>query len=336
MNATVSVVIPVYNGENHIENMVKMLKEQTFTDFEVIIVNDGSKDNTEEVCKRCIRDDNRFLLFSKENGGVSIARNYGFSKSNGEYITFVDVDDYIYPEYLEKLYKLIKKHDADWAQCSFIKVPRNYNKALYEKNRIALSSDNDNGEIVYSQTDAYVDFGYRRNIVGFPVLKLLKRDIAEKVSFPTDIKYGEDYKYVYNLIGVSKKIVFIDSIEYLYIQQIDSSTHRKMDRTADIKNTWKMLNDIYREMQSVCPEASGGVLEKCYMQAIRDTVRINDKTFLKELYSFIKANGFRVFSDKNNRIFNRLLGLSGAISARLTCKISQLMLARGFYLKRTS
>lgn len=340
MEEKISIIVPIYNGQRHIEHMVNMLKAQTYPHIEVLIVNDGSTDRTEELCKLHTSDDARFVIFNKANGGVSTARNYGVEHATGQYITFVDVDDYIYPEYVEKLYYLIKKYDADWSQSSFIKVAEDYEPVKYEKYRKNIQEGNDDRELVLDKDEAIFDFGYRKHLVGYPYLKLIKKELAEKLVFRTDLRYGEDYTYVYDLINISKKIAYVDSIEYLYVQQSDSVTHQTKDRTQDFYKTWKQLNSIYGEVQQMAPHAAGGFLEKCYMQAIKDTSRIVDKkqykAYLNELYTFIKANGLKVFIDKNNKLFHKLLGMAGFISPRLTCGISAFMFSKGFCLKRTS
>lgn len=340
MEEMVTVIVPVYNGQRHIEHMINMLKAQTYKNIEVIIVNDGSTDDTAKLCIQYIGEDTMFKLLSKDNGGVSTARNYGVEHAAGQYITFVDVDDYIYPEYVEKLYYLISKYNADWAQCSFIKVTDTYYEGKYEKYRKDISLKNDEGELVLDHESAIFDFGYRRHLGGYPYLKLIKRDLADKVSFRTDLKYGEDYTYVYELLKLSQRVAYIDSIEYLYVQQSDSETHRTKDRTQDYYKTWKQLNHIYQEVQELFPDAAGGFLEKCYMQAIKDTSRIKDKRkyqdYSKELYRFIRKNGTKVFADRNNKLFHKLLGLAGSVSPQLTCGISAILFSYGFSLRRVS
>lgn len=336
----ISVIIPVYNGQRHIEHMINMLKAQTYKNIEAIIVNDGSTDDTVKLCIQYIGEHNRFKLLSKDNGGVSTARNYGVKHATGQYITFVDVDDYIYPEYVEKLYYLISKYNADWVQCSFIKVADTYYERKYEKYRKDISLRNDDGEIVFDHESAIFDFGYRRHLGGHPYLKLIRRDLADKVLFRTDLKYGEDYTYVYELLKLSKRVAYIDSIEYLYVQQSDSATHLSKDRTHDYYKTWKRLNHIYQEVQELFPDAAGGFLEKCYMQAIKDMSRIKDKQkyndYVRELYEFIRKNGTKVFADRNNKLFHKLLGLAGGVAPHLTCGICAILFSRGFYLRRVS
>ena len=116
-NFLISIIIPVYNVEIYIEQCLDSIKKQSYQNFEVIIVNDGSQDNTESICKKIAQSDARFKYFSKENGGVSSARNFGLDNANGHYITFIDGDDWVDPNHLEILIKSITENNSDIAIC---------------------------------------------------------------------------------------------------------------------------------------------------------------------------------------------------------------------------
>lgn len=148
------------------------------------------KQITAKLCTQIAIEDIRFKLFCKPNGGVSSARNYGVRKASGDYISFIDVDDYIYPEYLEKLYCLITKHDADWAQCSFIKVREKFQTSQYEKFRLTITENENTREMVFDRIGALRDFAYRRHISGNPYLKLIKKEFVEQLSFREGLKYA--------------------------------------------------------------------------------------------------------------------------------------------------
>ena len=115
----ISVIVPIYNVEKYLDECLKSIKEQTFSDFEVIMVDDGSTDKSVEIATKYTNLDDRFNLFFKKNGGAADARNYGIEKSNGEYVAFIDSDDSIRKEFLEKLYSAIVEHNADVAVCDF-------------------------------------------------------------------------------------------------------------------------------------------------------------------------------------------------------------------------
>lgn len=108
----VSVILPVYNVALYLPECLTSLKNQTYENYEVIVVNDGATDNSLDICNDLLKDDNRFKIFSKENGGLSDARNYGMEKASGEYFTFIDSDDYVTNDYIEYHYNLIKKSNS--------------------------------------------------------------------------------------------------------------------------------------------------------------------------------------------------------------------------------
>ena len=109
----VSVIVPVYNVEKYIEKCLLSIQNQTFTDFECLVINDGTKDKSIEVAKKVVGNDPRFRFFDKENGGLSDARNFGIEKASGEYLCFIDSDDYIHEELLELTYMMGKEYDSD-------------------------------------------------------------------------------------------------------------------------------------------------------------------------------------------------------------------------------
>ena len=103
----ISIVVPVYNVENYLCMCLDSIMSQTYQNFECLLINDGSPDNSADICREYVEKDSRFQYFEKENGGLSDARNYGIRKSKGSYLTFVDSDDWIDSSYLEALYELI-------------------------------------------------------------------------------------------------------------------------------------------------------------------------------------------------------------------------------------
>ena len=118
----ISIIVPVYNVESYLSNCIDSILNQTFKDFELILVNDGSTDKSLEICKHYKNMDDRIFIIDKKNGGLSSARNAGLDIIKGEYIGFVDSDDYIHPQMYELLYKQIIENEADISMCEFKKV----------------------------------------------------------------------------------------------------------------------------------------------------------------------------------------------------------------------
>ena len=112
MLETISIIIPIYNVESYLRKCLDSIIEQSFPYFELLLINDGSTDASTQICQEYVEKDDRIRYFEKENGGVSSARNFGIKHSRGEYITFIDSDDWIEPNYLEILYKTIKERGS--------------------------------------------------------------------------------------------------------------------------------------------------------------------------------------------------------------------------------
>ena len=118
MDELISVIVPVYNAEKYIEHCIQSLLEQTYKNFELILVNDGSKDRSLELCKAFAEKDRRVKVYDRQNGGASAARNTGLERMEGQYVVFVDSDDYVSKSYLENLYLAAKSSHYDIVQCN--------------------------------------------------------------------------------------------------------------------------------------------------------------------------------------------------------------------------
>ncbi len=118
----ISIIMPIYKAEDYLNNSITSILNQTLENFELILVDDGSPDNSGKICDELALNDNRIKVIHKENGGASTARNAGLDIAQGEFIAFVDSDDWIEPNMFETLFNLAKEHNADISQCNYIKV----------------------------------------------------------------------------------------------------------------------------------------------------------------------------------------------------------------------
>ncbi len=239
----VSMIIPVFNGEKYIDEIMQCIIKQTYKNIEVLFVNDGSTDNTVDKVL-CWSDDNRIRLINKENGGASSARNLGLSKAKGEYIAFVDVDDYIFPDYISYLYELIEKNNADISCCNYLKLNHNEKLTIKDKDRRTL----------FNTEEALLDFLYRKKLTGYPVLKLIKKGIIDGISFPEGIAYCEDFIVIMQAIRRSKRVAYGSRILYLYYQHANSATHN-----FNSLNAWQSWVLVKNTIYNLCNTA---VLDK--------------------------------------------------------------------------
>lgn len=209
----ISVIIPVYNGQDTIVKTCESLRLQTFKEFEVIIVNDGSTDKTQEVCNELCQSDERFRIIKKPNGGVSSARNRGLEESRGCWIAFVDADDKVLPQYLEDLYKRRSEGGIVIQGLTKVARGRDENRLEFPEREIFLNSE------------SHKLFEYTHLILGrgFPVAKLFDYEIIKKhsVRFNENIKFAEDLIFLLSYLLYANKVVYIPGSNYLYY--IDNS-----------------------------------------------------------------------------------------------------------------
>lgn len=217
-----SVIIPVYDNDLYILRCIDSILSQSYYDFELILVDDGSNDNSAYICDEYGLKDDRIRIIHQKNSGVSSARNHGVIISNGEYLTFVDSDDYIDSSMLQKLHDVCIKNIADMVFCDYaIATGSNYE----EKRCIAEE------EFVFSKREAtefYAWMHLKKNNSLFrsPYAKLVRKDIVINHLFPTNLNYAEDAACVYLWVWDSDKIVHVDYCGYFYYQNPNSICHQ--------------------------------------------------------------------------------------------------------------
>ena len=208
---TISVIVPVYKVEAYLDRCVQSILDQTHTDYELILVDDGSPDNCGAMCDAWAEKDSRIRVIHKENGGLSDARNVGIDLAGGEYLSFVDSDDYIHPQMLEVLLRYLRQQDADMICCDCMRTEQNQEE--YPDNvtplRIYTTSGN---EIIQNFTDKYWDFQ-----VVTAWNKLYKRELFHQLRYPAGYNC-EDTIIAFPLLAQVNKAVFIDSVLYYYYQ----------------------------------------------------------------------------------------------------------------------
>ena len=225
--AEVSIIVPVYQVEKYIRQCVDSILAQTFTDFELILVDDGSKDKSGQICDEYAVLDQRVKVIHKENGGLSDTRNCGMDQAVGNYFMFVDSDDYIAPTMLEYLYKALMNKEADIAVCNFLHFFEEDRKRDFSTN---IQSEVLSGaEIFYSRKNERV---YGIWTVAWN--KLYKRETLGNVRFRFG-KYHEDEFWANDIYQMDIKVVTIPECLYYYRQRDNSIMGRKnIKRDFDI------------------------------------------------------------------------------------------------------
>lgn len=246
--AEVSIIVPVYQVENYLRQCVDSILAQTFTDFELILVDDGSKDQSGQICDEYAKMDERVKVIHKENGGLSDARNRGMDQMVGNYFMFVDSDDYIAPTMVECLYKNIVNQNADIAVCNFL--------YYFERDRKKNFSTNIKPEILFGK-EVFYNRKNERNYGIWTVAwnKLYKRKTFGKIRFRLG-KYHEDEFWANEIYQMDIKIVTIPECLYYYRQRSNSIMGKKsIARNFDIIEAFQERIYIYLKHRKYADQA---------------------------------------------------------------------------------
>ena len=273
----ISIIIPIYNTEKYLHRCIDSILAQTYTNFELLLINDGSKDNSGAICDEYAAKDSRVRVFHKENGGVSSARNLGLDNAKGEWITFVDSDDWIKVDYL---YSMISHSDADMIMSSFdiIDNIEEWDNAieykLYTKN-----------EIKYF-IERYV---YTANLCS-PWCKLFRNSIIKDLRFNSNITFAEDTIFVFKYLCNVSNIRTVENWGYQYRRGIGESLSTKLLSLKQYRYIIREYTKSFKEMESVfdyngiCARVShnSNQFRKCFY-----ILRKRDKSFHLRYKEFV-------------------------------------------------
>ena len=246
MNPLISVVVPVYSLENYLEKTLNSICAQTYPDLEIIVVNDGSSDDTGAVADACASEDSRIKVIHKENGGVTSARLRGIAEASGEWIGFVDGDDYIEPNMYERLLENALKYKADISHCGYQIVFPNRVDYYYNTGRVVLQ-DRTSG-LKDLLTGAFVEPGLCN--------KLYRRDLFQNLEqhMNTTIRINEDLLMNYWLFKAAHNAVFEDVCPYHYLVRKGSAANSEMNEHKlwdPLRVTKILLEDVPEEVEPV-------------------------------------------------------------------------------------
>ena len=212
----ISVIVPVYNVEKYLNRCIHSILKQTYKNFELILVNDGSTDNCGKICDEYSKKDNRIKVIHKDNGGLSDARNTGIESASGEYIMFVDSDDYISSKMVEILYKSIIENESDMALCNFTYV-NEFGDELEDRN---IKSPINN-EILTSYDALYRLSASKGWYYVVAWNKLYKKELFDTIRFPYG-KCHEDEFVAHKIFDKCRTISSVEDGLYFYVQRTDS------------------------------------------------------------------------------------------------------------------
>lgn len=279
----VSVIIPVYNGEKYIERCIKSILNQEFRNFEIIIINDGSNDDTGKICNSLANNDNRIKIVNQNNKGVSKSRAKGVEIAKGEYITFIDADDYIKKDFLSVLYKECKSSKIDIVCCNSIDCGEksdDINKKI-EHNAILSSKEEALDDFFEGKRYMYVIWG-----------KFFRKECLKNLVYP-NIKYTEDTYVMLELIDLNCKVQVLEYEGYYYYHNNSSVTFNFKGELEKYKDMFITYEFLYECCQKVNKKQ-----DKCARERILDYLYSSFITCIKnkdDTDKFIQKNFNRLY-----------------------------------------
>ncbi len=295
----ISVIIPVYNVEKYLNRCVESILNQTYRNLEIILIDDGSTDKSSQLCDFFSTKDSRIKVIHKKNGGLSSARNVGLDNATGEYVYFIDSDDWIANDTIEYLYETCKKYDADICSAKYM-LTGNENKNFPEIDEVI--------EIVYERNKLqyYLDSALDGKNLEIPVCtKLYKKYLFDNIRFPEGQIY-EDIYTNYLLIDKANKLVTSNKFIYFYFQQGTSITRSKFtERNYDLINVCNQVENASRLKNDENLIKSSIVFTcKNYLSLLirMNIYNINDSNKIKICRTYIKKNLYLVLKSKMTKI----------------------------------
>ena len=233
-NELISIIVPVYNVENYLRQCLDSIMGQTYQNFECLLINDGSPDHSAVICREYVSKDSRFLYFEKENGGVSSARNLGIEHSKGEYITFIDSDDWVDSDYLEVLYNALIDENADISVSTYKRFHMADNCWYFHCFQRGYDKKTFTGLELIDKLQLLSSFDHS---YGSTWGKLVKSVRVETIRFNEETTLGEDMEFWYKLYLISDKIVYVNKDTYIYRTSNDEYKHFELEKIrSDIQH----------------------------------------------------------------------------------------------------
>ena len=294
----ISVIVPVYNVETYLEECLDSIQNQTYTDLEVILVNDGSTDGSKAICERYCKENRHFHLLNQENQGLSAARNTGVAASRGEFIVFVDSDDMILANYLETLMHYMRE-DVDIVESQFTVSNEEFLAKSFKEPTILFEGNSQEAVKIFPKHVLNVN----------AVIKLYRRSIVEAVPYIDGVIFEDVYCGI-GMLKYIRKIIKIDYKGYYYRQHQASIMHRTFTpKNLDIFTVSDKLIDLYSDREELLPYIASFLVHLATMH-YQDYIRKGNpyaKVYNQKLAEYVaitKKNPEVVKSSRMIRLYN--------------------------------
>lgn len=297
----VSVIVPIYKVEDYLKRCIDSIVEQTYENLEIILVDDGSPDNCGAICDEYAKQDSRIKVIHKENGGLSSARNAGIRVATGEYISFIDSDDWVEKDFIQKLREALVRENSDMSACLFCRIKENEGSRTEFNENIEVITD----EKFYNVLSVNSYAGYATN-------KLFKRDIIinNNLLFDEKIFNGEDFPFTLEYTKFVNKVSFIKLDLYYYffretsIMQTISLSKRFLSLLYAREKALKILSENSPEYYDMCKASYLSILIKVKYMSMSDKKKYED--IYNDVTKKIKDNKKGILKLKNVGIKERV------------------------------
>lgn len=308
----VSIIIPVYNLENYIAICLESVIRQTYSNIEIILVDDGSTDNSIVICNKYGNIDSRIKIIHQHNQGQSAARNAGLEVMRGEYVTFIDGDDYVHIEYINLLYQMCSCNNCQISQCSYETV---YNGTFFDNKRLKEDT------IVYGTKDAFLSRRMRASVWARLYESKLFRD--ERFAYG---KIYEDEDMTYKLVYKAQNVALTENKLYYYYQRSGSTMKNKnlflsTDFIPIFEKRIRFFKDRDNDLYKIAKEVYGLSLIRFYVKCCSDSNNMNDKDNL--IYRFnvlFEETAYEAEISTRTKFIFRTFKLSPRYFAKICCK----------------
>ncbi len=317
MGKLISVIIPVYNVEQYLPYCLDSIIQQTYRNLEILLIDDGSTDCSGAICENYALRDKRIKVIHKKNGGLSDARNKGLDICSGDYVSFVDADDYVGSDYIEQLYSAICETHAEIAVCDTYK--------FYDEAKLLSAIPQKGPKLLFSNIEALEDALYRRNLTFYANGKLYKNELFREIRFPYD-RLFEDLYTTYKVIYRANQVVYLPLPNYFYRQRtgsiVNSSFQKK--RMESVKACYEILNFVTQKRLPLVRAVESKIFISCIdlSRRIQDKEKYNEEW--KFLYGEIKKYRWIVFKDSNNKYLVRIIAALSIVSPKITYVLGKL------------
>lgn len=310
----ISIIVPVYNVQEYLPRCVESLQNQTYPQIEILLVDDGSTDKSSVLCDRLAKKDQRIRVFHKKNGGSSSARNLGIAEARGEYLGFVDSDDYVEPDMYQRLYDAIEEYDVSAAQTGRDEIDPKGNRlpdiCIPPKEAVCINAEDFLKELLMHRGDCSF------------CTKLMKRNVFRGREFPIGV-LNEDFHLLVQLLGERiDRIISLPDRGYHVFYRLDSNSRRTdkesfsrvyADNIDNADMVYEMVRERYPQLQDIAFRF--GIFQRLdYMLHIPISQMKRENEFYREVVRYLRKNWGRsmrnpVLSDKN-KVYHTLFAIA--------------------------